>query len=76
MPRKKTTYERAKFKQEIHKALYKNPDIINLVVGDISGKSQKEIQKIFKAHVKSHLFVEDTITDAGTVSDIISKHVV
>lgn len=35
---KKNTAERGKFKQEIHAALYKNEDIKELLLGDISSK--------------------------------------
>lgn len=66
MSRKKTLYERALFKQLIHKALYQNEDIKKIIIGDLSEKTQTEIMSSFKKHVKSHLFVEETIKDAGT----------
>lgn len=66
MARKKTTAERGKFKNEIHAALYKSENIRNLLLGDVSGKSAVQIQKDFKNHVKSHLFIEDTVVDADT----------
>lgn len=62
----KTTAERGKFKKEINIALYKNDDLRELILGDTTGKSAAEIQKDFKNHVKSHLFIDDTITESGS----------
>jgi len=66
MDRKKTTAERGLFKKEIHSALYKSDDIKELLLGDTSELSRADIQEKFKQHVKSHLFIEDTIKDATT----------
>ena len=60
----KTISERGKFKTEISAALYKNADILDLLLGDTEGMSARQIQTAFKEHVKSHLFIDDTITDA------------
>lgn len=62
----KTTSERGKFKMEINNALYKNPDVIDLLLGDTSGLKASEVRKQFKEHVNSHLFIDDTITDTST----------
>ncbi len=59
--KKKSTAVRGKFKQEIHAALYKSNDIKDLLLGDISNMSTGDKQKSFKEHVKSHLFIDDTI---------------
>ena len=64
MARKKTTAERGRFKTQISGALYKSADIRELLLGDTSGMSAKQIQTAFKEHVKSHLFIDDTISDA------------
>lgn len=64
--RVKTTAERGKFKTAITTALFKNENIRELLLGDTSGKSAAEIQKQFKHYVKSHLFIDDTITEAAT----------
>ena len=66
MAKSKTLIERGKFKNEINSALYKNADIIELLLGDTSGKPKSEIRKEFKNYVKSHLFIDDTITEAKT----------
>jgi hypothetical protein len=66
MGNKKTTKERGLFKQEIHSALYKNENIREILLGDTSGMSTAMVMAEFKKHVKSHLFIEDTITDTGT----------
>jgi len=64
--KRKSTAERGKFKRIIHSALYKNDDIKELLLGDTSGMSASEVQKLFKEHVKSHLFIDDTITTTST----------
>ena len=60
--RQKTTVERGKFKNEIHTALYQSDDIKYILLGDTTGKSASDIRKLFREHVKSHLFIDDTIT--------------
>ena len=64
--RQKDTSELGKFKDEIHSTLYKSKDIIELLLGDTSGLSAAEIRKEFKNHVKSHLFIDDTIQETET----------
>jgi len=64
--RKKTTAERGKFKQEITSALYKSADIRDLLLGDTSGMSTSDKQKSFRKHVKSHLFIDDTIEETDS----------
>lgn len=64
--RKKTTAERGKFKQEITSALYKSADIRDLLLGDTSGMSISDKQKSFRKHVKSHLFIDDTIEETDS----------
>lgn len=66
MVRKKTTAERGKFKKEIHTALYKNENLRELILGDTSSMSSKELRTAFKEHVKSHLFIDDTIEETTT----------
>lgn len=64
--RKKSTAERGKFKQEITSALYKSADIRDLLLGDTSGMSTSDKQKSFRKHVKSHLFIDDTIEETDS----------
>lgn len=66
MARLKTTAERGKFKKEIHTALYKNENLRELILGDTSNMSAKELRTAFKDHVKSHLFIDDTIEETTT----------
>ena len=66
MARTKTTAERGKFKKEIHAALYKNENLRVLILGDTSSMSSKELRTAFKEHVKSHLFIDDTIEETTT----------
>ena len=63
MNKKKTTSERGKFKEEIHAALYKSNELKELLIGDVNGMSASKIQSEFKKHVKSHLFIDDTIEE-------------
>lgn len=64
--KRKTTAERGKFKYEISSALFKNDDIVELLLGDTGGKTPSQKRAAFKEQVKSHLFIDDTITDAKT----------
>lgn len=64
MAKSKTIAERGKFKTEISTALYKNQNIRDLILGNTDGMSSRQIQIAFKDHVKSHLFIDDTIKDA------------
>ena len=66
MARLKTTAERGLFKEEIHSALYKNENIRELLLENADGMSAMQIQEEFKKHVKSHLFIDDTIQETGT----------
>ena len=66
MAKNKTTAELGKFKEEIHSALYKNADICNLLLGDEITDSPSKKRELFKEHVKSHLFIDDTIQEAGS----------
>ena len=66
--REKEIFELGKFKSKIHTALYKSDDIKELLLGDVSKKNPTELRKLFKEHVKSHLFVDEVIT--GTDSFI------
>ena len=63
MARNKTTAECGKFKQDIHTALYKSENIKQLILGDISNINPSDIKTSFREHVKSHLFIDDTITE-------------
>ena len=60
---KKDISERGKFKNKIHNALYHSEGIKEVLLGDISGKSAGEIRAMFREHVKSHLFVDEPISE-------------
>lgn len=64
--KQRTIADRGLFKENIQTALYKNNDIKELILGDLTGKKQSEIMKEFKDHVKSHLFIDDTIEETGS----------
>ena len=61
--RKKSTFERGTFKKKINNALYSSDNIKKLLIGNTEGMTAKEIRTTFKKYVKSHLFIDDTITD-------------
>lgn len=63
---RKDTAERGLFKENIHAALYKSADIKELLLGDLTGKKTSEIMKEFRDHVKSHLFIDDTILETAS----------
>lgn len=66
MAKLKTTAERGRFKQEIHAALYKSKDIKELLLGNIFTLNASKIKEEFREHVKSHLFIDDTITETSS----------
>lgn len=66
MAKKKTTAERGKFKKEIHAALYKNENLRELVLRDTKDMNPKKVRDAFKKHVKSHLFIDDSIEETET----------
>lgn len=61
-----TTAERGKFKMDIHKALFKSEPIKEMLLGDTSDMSKSEIKEEFKKYVKSHLFVDELVTETKT----------
>ena len=54
------------FKEKIHKALFQNDNIKNLILGDMSEMNSAQLTKKFNKHVNSHLFVDETVMDTGT----------
>lgn len=64
--RKKSTFERGTFKNKINNALYSSEDIRKLLIGNTEGMTAKEMRTAFKKYVKSHLFIDETITDTKT----------
>lgn len=66
MQRAKTTKERGKYKMIIHNALFKSNNIKELILGDLEKQDSSKIITEFKDHVKSHLFIDETIMETGT----------
>ena len=64
------------FKENISAALFKSDEINELLLGDTTGMSASKKLSEFKEHVKSHLFVDDTIEDATSFIfyDVIIPH--
>lgn len=60
----KSVKDRGKFKEEIHAALYKNENVRNMLLGDTSGFTKLQLKEEFKKHVKSHLFLDETVLEA------------
>lgn len=61
-----TTKERGIYKTKISNALLKSDNIKDLILGDTSELSPKELLKKYKEHVKSHLFIDETIKETET----------
>ena len=59
----KSTEERGKFKQDIQNALYKNDDFMDFMFENASDLNVEEKRALFRDHVKSHLFIDDTIEE-------------
>ena len=66
MVKNKSIADRGLFKQEISAALYKSADIRELLLGDTTGMSASAIQQKFQEHVKSHLYVDETVQETNT----------
>ena len=61
--KKKTLRELGEFKIKINNAFLKSENIREVVLGDVSTLKQSELITAFKEHIKSHLFVDETIKD-------------
>lgn len=61
-----TTKECGIFKTKISNALLQSDNIRELVLDDSSGTITASTLTNFKEHVKSHLFIDETITDVST----------
>lgn len=66
MENRNTTAELGRYKAIISKALLQNAEIRGLILGDTSGMNAATLRAEFKEHVKSHLFIDDTVTDSTT----------
>lgn len=64
--RELTTRECGIFKTKISNALLQSDNIRELVLDDSSGTITASTLTNFKQHVKSHLFIDDTITETTT----------
>lgn len=63
--KKNKTIELGRYKEIISKHLYKSDNIRKMIIGDKKLSPVEQIKE-FHGRVKSHLFVDDTITDEGT----------
>lgn len=64
MSKRNHSFELGTYKENITSALFQSKDICDLLIGNTEGMSGKELRDAFKKHVKSHLFIDDTITEA------------
>lgn len=64
--RTRSIADRGLFKEKIHTVLFKSDMVREMLLGDTTGMKQSEIIKKFKDHVKSHLFIDDTIEEVGS----------
>lgn len=63
---KKTLSERGAYKAKIHKALFNNKDLREMLIGDTSKISLTQQLELFNEAVQSHMFIDDTELKAGT----------
>lgn len=66
---------RGLYKQKIKSMLYKSDNLLNLLIGDCSELSNAEKIKKFNENVKSHLFIDDTLTEKETLIffDVVNR---
>lgn len=64
--KKNQAEERGKFKQKICDALYKSDEIKDLLLDSASDSSLSDKEALFKNHIKSHLFTDDTIEETDS----------
>ena len=64
--RELTTKERGIYKTRIANALLSSDDIKELILGDTTSLSSTALITKFKEHVKSHLFIDETIKETET----------
>lgn len=62
----KNIKERGKFKALLTPAFYESEGICDLLLGEDSNLTGIERLKKFKEHVKSHLFIDETIKETGS----------
>lgn len=60
------TKEKGLIKQKINSILFSSEDVCKMLFDDIESLSLKEKRTRFLEKVKSHLFIDDTLTDTGT----------
>lgn len=60
------TKERGLFKQKINSILFSSENVRKMLFDDIESLSMKEKKAMFLEKVKSHLFIDNTLTDTGT----------
>ena len=58
---------RGLYKQKIKSMFYKSDNLLNLLIGDCSELSNTEKFKKFNENVKTHLFIDDTLTEKETL---------
>lgn len=62
----KSIKERGLFKHNIKNMLYASDDVMRVLVDDYEKLTAKQKREKFLERVKSHLFIDDTLTEKGT----------
>ena len=57
----KSVSQIGRYKQNIHSALFKNENLLNVLVNGADGMSLNKRMNEFQKYVQSHLFIDDTI---------------
>lgn len=61
-----TTKDRGKLKSIINGVLFQSPDIKEMLLGDVAGRTTEDLAMDFRKYVKSHLFVDGILSDTKT----------
>lgn len=57
--------ERGLYKSNIKKTLFKNDDVMSILFDDFADMDVAQRKASFDEHCKSHLFIDDTLSDKG-----------
>lgn len=62
----KSIKERGLFKQNIKNMLFSSDDVMRVLIDDYENLTAKQKREVFLERVKSHLFIDNTLTEKGT----------
>lgn len=62
----KSIKELGLFKQNIKNMLFSSDDVMKVLIDDYENLTAKQKREVFLERIKSHLFIDDTLTEKGT----------